>query len=212
MRKFVVCVVAILGASFGTSGAQQPRTSEDILRCLASPNPTTRDVCVRQGLASADAEVRANALATTFRNRRTIVVSFEMPAIVARAQEQVDRGLDTRLRGAPKEAKEFAEQAGLQLQFFVENFDAQTNTFSVISNDTNYSTNPTRAHLMGRGQGTLSGESLQITASYNPGTTGDDTRCNVSLSLHSANEMRGTVSCSGGNRTLPSTAARMRIF
>lgn len=206
MGRFWVALAALAAAGF-SAPAQAQTGSADLLACIRSADPGVRDPCVRKGLVSADADIRAAALAAAFRYRKNLVVSFESPQVVRDWQARVDQGSSTwgQAPSVARKARDMVEESGMVLNFAIMDFDAQTNAFKVTAMDDSFGGKKPNI-----GTGYVSGDTVQISSPYRPRGTGDAI-CGVELTLADGVEMRGAVACSGSS-AMPRTNARMRIM
>lgn len=202
----IACVLALLGFDTASTSAQSP---QDLVACMAQPSPAVREPCIRTALAAQDPNLRAAGLAAVFRTRNVIVMEFEPPPSVTAFMQRVDAG-QVRRGEAPQAVDHsinFVERTGQQISLRVDSFDNQTNTFSATVRDSRFMEG--RSDGNNRGQGTISGETLQIGFRINPDGAGS--QCSSSLSLATQNELRGVLSCTG-DRQLQRTNARIRFF
>lgn len=189
------------------------QAAQELVACVANPNPVVREPCIRTALQAQDPNIRAAGLAAVFRTRNVIVMEFEPPPAAAAFMQRVDAGQERRGNATQPidHAINFTERTGQQIAFRVDSFDNQTNTFAVTVRDTRFVEGrpDTQSQNVNRGQGVVSGESLQIGFRINPDNY--FSQCSSSLSLVAPNELRGSLSCTG-DRMFQRTNARIRFF
>lgn len=202
-----------LAGAILTPTSSLAQSNQELVTCMANLSPAVREPCIRTALQAQDPNMRAAGLAAVFRNRNLIVIEFEPPPSVAAFMQKIDAG-QVRRSEAPQAVDysiNFIEKTGQQVAFRVDSFDNQTNTFSVTVRDYRFVEGRLDADTrnLSRGQGTISGESLQLGFKIQPDAL--ESQCSSSLRLDAVNELKGVLSCTG-IRTLLQTSARIRFF
>lgn len=211
-----------LVAGINPASGQTPVSAADraqLLACIANPDPGIREPCIRSALGAQDPSLRSAGLAAVIRARNVLVIQFEEPPRVIAFVQRIDKG-EVEWRNAPEvivATAKLIELTGLRFSLAVTKFDAATGQFITESMDAKYNDakKSKKPEDVSMGNGTVSGETVQIGFSFFPRVSySTPMNCGFEGSIYQSVELRGTIGCSKYLDVygLIQTQARIRFF